>query len=143
MNIIRSIASRHHPTRMTRPTAISRRLAEALGDVTFRLTTARLSRSVAGRAEIALLSERWRAAGGSLRIAGPAWFAVWGRDVQRMRRARAIVLPAPWIGLTDTETLAILADQLRRLDPGTPETPWLSNALVSARARLRAALSGA
>jgi hypothetical protein len=111
----------------------------ALTDLLFHATTSRMSRKAERRFGLTPLSERWRAAGGHLRVAGPKWFAVWQRDTDRLQRLRAIILPADWSGPAEDEMLAIFADQLRQLDPTMEETPFLSSALSRARSKLRIA----
>ncbi len=107
-----------------------------LADPLFFLTTSRLGPAALPQARQVPFVAIWTASGGRFRSAGPRWFAVWGRDDDRMHRLRVLVLPAPWIGLSDDQMLAVLVSQLRRLQTGVPETPWLSKALAEAHHRL-------
>jgi hypothetical protein len=109
----------------------------AVADFLFRVTTSPMRpQSLWPVGRIPFL-DQWTEGGGTVRVAGPTWFAVWGADIPRMRRLNCVVLPAPWLCLAEDEIAALLFAQLRRIDPTTPETPMLSNALAHARSRLR------
>jgi hypothetical protein len=113
------------------------RPATALADVLFRFTTTSMRPESFWPAGRIPCLDQWIASGFKLRLAGPKWFAVWGADTERMRRQNCVVLPAPWLCLAEDEMTALLFAQLRRIDPTTPETPMLSDALARARSRLR------
>lgn len=108
----------------------------AAADLLFRVTTRQTTADAVSAAWQIPVLERWAAAGGTLRSTGPRWFVIWGNDTARMRRLHTIVLPAPWIGLTESERLAMLFAQLRQVEVQVPETPWLSRALQTARTTL-------
>ena len=111
--------------------------AIAVADVLFRLTTSPMRPQSLWPAGRIPFLDQWTQGGGTLRSAGPKWFAVWGADSERMRRLNCVVLPAPWLCLAEDEMTALLFAQLRQIDPATPETPMLSTALAHARSRLR------
>jgi hypothetical protein len=111
--------------------------ATAVADFLFRFTTASMRPESFWPAGRIPFLDQWIAGGGKLRSAGPKWFVVWGADTERMRRLNCVVLPAPWLCLVEDEMTALLSAQLRKIDPTTPETPMLSNALAHARSRLR------
>jgi hypothetical protein len=122
---------------MTKPRDQKINKLAALADFLFRVTTARMRPEATWPAGRLTFLDQWTAEGGRLRQAGPRWFTVWGSDYPRMDRLRTLVLPAPWIDLSDEEMTAVLLSQLRHVQPGMPETPWLSSALGRARARIR------
>lgn len=111
--------------------------AVALTDILFRFTTRQMRPEPLWPAGRIPFLDHWIASGGRLRAAGPKWFAVWSADTERMRRLNCAVLPALWLCLAEDEMTALLFAQLRKIDPTTPETPMLSNALANARSRLR------
>jgi hypothetical protein len=111
--------------------------ATAVADFLFRITTSPLRPGSFWPAGRIPFLDQWIAGGGKLRSAGPKWFAVWDTDIPRMQRLNCVVLPASWLGLAEDEMIALLFAQLRKIDPTTPETPMLSNALARARSRLR------
>lgn len=111
--------------------------ATAVADFLFHFTTTSMRPESYWPAGRIPFLDQWIAAGGQLRSAGPKWFAVWGADTERMRRLNCVVLPARWLCLAEDEMTALLFAQLRKIDPTTPETPALSNALANARSRIR------
>lgn len=111
--------------------------ATAVADFLFRFTTTSMRPQSFWPAGRIPFLDQWITTGGKVRSAGPKWFAVWGTDTPRMRRLNCVVLPAPWLCLAEDEMTALLFAQLRKIEPTTPETPMLSNALARARSRLR------
>lgn len=108
-----------------------------MADFLFRFTTTAMRPEPLWPAGSIPFLDQWIAGGGKMRSAGPNWFAVWGADTERMRRLNCVVLPAPWLCLAEDEMTALLFSQLRKIDPTSPKTPMLSNALARARSRLR------
>lgn len=122
---------------MTMPRDQNTNMLVALVDLLFRATTSRMRPEAIWPAGRLPSLDQWTADGGKLRHAGPKWFTVWGRDYPRMDRLQTLVLPAPWISLSDEEMTAVLLSQLRHVRPGIPDTPWLSSALARARSCIR------
>lgn len=111
-------------------------LATAVADFLFRFTTSSMRPEPLWPSGSIPFLDQWIAEGGTLRAAGPKWFAVWGTDVSRMQRLNCVLLPAPWLGLDEDEMTALLFAQLRKVNSNTPKTPMLSSALARARSRL-------
>jgi hypothetical protein len=111
--------------------------AVAVADFLFRLTTRPARPQSLWPAGRVPFLDQWTERGGTVRSAGPKWFAVWATDIPRLRRLNCAVLPAPWLCLAEDDKTALLFAQLRKIDPTTPETPMLSSALANARLRIR------
>ncbi len=122
---------------MTKPRDQKTSKLTALADFLFRLTTSRMRPEAIWPTGRLPFLDQWIAEGGKLRQAGPNWFTVWGSDYPRFDRLQTLVLPAPWISLSDEEMTAVLLSQLRHVQPDTPEAPCLSSALGRARSRIR------
>jgi hypothetical protein len=125
---------------MTQPQDQPTSRLTALSDLAFRMTTSPMHPESLWPSGRVSFFDTWIMAGGALRSAGPKWFTVWERDYLRMKRLNIIVLPAPWLHLSEEELIAVFFSKLRHLDPEVPETPWLSNALARANSRIRLAL---
>ncbi|WCR20537.1 hypothetical protein [Paracoccus alcaliphilus] len=114
-----------------------------LAHVVFRFTTSPVRMPRLTRLGIAELAADIRAEGWTIRSAGPRWFTVWSQDTERLRRERVVLVPADWIGLTETEMLAILLTHAQRLGLlATRQIDTLA-ALDSARAKLWRAIQRA
>ncbi|RJL19925.1 hypothetical protein [Paracoccus siganidrum] len=114
----------------------SRSLAARLDGALFRLTTRRMGPRQLRALELQPLADRVRAQGWQIRSAGPRWFTVWSGDAARLAQESTLLLPAPWIGLTEPEMLAILTLQAQRQGLLPADSGWLGPLIQSGRSKL-------
>lgn len=114
----------------------SRSLAARLDGALFRLTTHQMSSRQLAALELQPLAGRIRAQGWQIRSAGPRWFTVWSGDAARLAREATLLLPAPWIGLTEPEMLANLALQAQRQGLLPVDSDWLGRLIHCGRSKL-------
>ncbi|MBD9525675.1 MULTISPECIES: hypothetical protein [Paracoccus] len=89
-------------------------LSEKFVDLVFLVTTCR------GGSDLHRLQAMHRSPicppGWSVRAAGPSWFLIWFQDPARLIRLRVVLVPRRWIGLSRAESLALVADQMARIE---------------------------
>lgn len=116
------------------------RLRVGLADLAFRLTTAPLRPARIEEIGLSAIAAPWLAAGGTLRVAAPKWYAVWCHDTDRMARLHTVILPALWVGLSETEMAALLIRRLQAIGSDLGDHPILFTALARAEAKLQQAI---
>lgn len=90
----------------------------SIGDGLFLFLTRPLGADLIERLDLFEVTETLDARGWRIRVAGPRWFLVWHRDLERLTRLRVLLLPEAWSGLSDREVAGVLAHQIDALGLG-------------------------